>query len=103
MARLKSAPVPERPERDYPPQLATKLLPFWQNLGAVVGVFSKYVTDDERESPIFAQRPDALYRRILNRWALDNGFESTRNTGRADFTALRAAGVIDSSERAHPV
>ena len=82
----------------YPPQLASRLLPFWENLEDIVEVFGEYVHPEERASPIFTAHPRGLYGRVLSRWALAHGFESTTYPGTVDFRALRLAGVIDTSE-----
>ncbi len=82
----------------YPPELRSKLLPFWRSMDNIVEKFGPYVTDGEAAG-IFRCRPDALYHRVLRRWAVANGFTSRADPRSPDWRALRAAGVIESADR----
>lgn len=79
----------------HPPELRSRLLPFWGDLDRIAARFGEYLDPWERESIIYRSRPSALYLRVVSRWAVANGFESPIYPRMPDWHALRAAGVIE--------
>jgi hypothetical protein len=97
MARRRVVEPPRAAVGAYPPELRSRLLPFWSSMDNIVEKFGQYVTDEEAAG-IFCCRPSALYHRVLGRWAVANGFASHADPRFPDWRALRVAGVINSAD-----
>lgn len=88
MARRRE-PEPLRLASGWPPELASRLHPFWRaDHAAVVEKYAEFLTPAQ----IASSTGRNLYQSVINGWAIAAGF--TTATGQADWNALRAAGVI---------
>ena len=90
MARRRAA-VPTLARSDHPPELRSRLDPIWRDESALRARFGEYLSASEFRAMRLGR---SLHNTVLTRWALANGFESTRYAGSADWHQLRAVGVI---------
>lgn len=74
-----------------PPGLSSRCDPLWSDHAAVVEHYGEYLTDCDLSGMAMGQR---LYYRAVERWAIANGYESPTQPRRADWGALRRAGIV---------
>jgi len=82
--------TPEQPRNraGWPPELGSRLDPFWTDHAAVVEKYAEYLTPGQLTSTAGRN----LHQTVINAWAVAHGF--TDHNGAADWHALRAAGVL---------
>ena len=88
MAKRRSAPS-SRPSGDFPPELATRVHPIWRDIDALLEhpELGRYVDDHVVRRIRMGSRP---HQTVRDRWALDHGYESSKNPGFVDEHRLRA-------------
>ena len=87
MARRRVAEQP--PTRGgRPPELSSRLHPFWRDHAAVVEKYGEYLTPAQ----VTSSAGRNLHQTVINAWAVAHGF--TDHNGAADWHALRAARVL---------
>ena len=87
MARRRT---PEQPRNraGWPPELGSRLDPFWTDHAAVVARYAEHLTPGQLTSTAGRN----LHQTVITAWSLAHGF--TTSEGQADWHALRAAGVL---------
>ena len=81
---------PPRTRAGWPPELSSRLHPFWRDHAAVVARYAEHLTPGQLTSTAGRN----LHQTVITAWSLAHGF--TTPEGQADWHALRSAGVLMS-------